>query len=115
MEIKQAKINSPTKRVKRPKQGWHRADIKCQLEKLGITFKALGLEAGYGPRSASRVQVFWWPAIERLVANKLGVEPWEIWPERYNDYGQPVQQGNPNKVKVSRAGRPCNVNVQRAD
>lgn len=110
-----AKITNQLKRVKRPEQGWHRADIKATAEKLGTSLGRIGLEGGYGPRSAPRALDLWWPAMERLIANRFGVEPWEVWPERYNDYGQPVTQGNPNKVKVSSPGRPRNVNVREYD
>jgi len=115
MDTKKAKLNNQLKKVKRPKQGWHRADIKCQLEKRGYTLRKVGLDAGYCPRAAQKVFGTWWPRIERLIADTLEVEPWEIWPERYNDFGQPVQPGNPDKVKVSSPGRPRNVNVQKDD
>jgi hypothetical protein len=56
-----------------------------------------------------------WPNVERIIANILGVEPWVIWPERYNDFGQPVQDGNPNMVKLSHAGRPRNVDLKAVE
>lgn len=115
MPVAEAKINNPIKKVRRPRHGWHRADIKAALEKLGLSLKAVGLDAGFGPRSGAKVLDTWWPNMERVVADALGVEPWDIWPDRYNDYGQPVQQGNPNKVKASNAGRPRNVNLQAVD
>ncbi len=115
MEIKQAKTTNQLKKVKRPNQGWHRADIKCQLEKRGYTLRKVGEDADYCARAAQKVFGTWWPRMERVVADALEVEPWEIWPERYNDYGQPVQPGNPNKVKTTRLEKRCNVNVQRVD
>ncbi|EAU53565.1 helix-turn-helix domain-containing protein [Mariprofundus ferrooxydans] len=100
------------KRVKRPRTGWHREDIKAELRKRGWPLVRVSTEHGYARKSAQATLGHSWPKMERIIANILEVEPWEIWPHRYNDYGQPVQDGNPNMVKLSHAGRPRNVELQ---
>jgi Ner family transcriptional regulator len=112
MEKQKAKLNSQLKRVKRPSKGWHKADVKCALEKRGYTLKRVAAEAGYCDRAAQMAWGKWWPAIEHVIARAIGVEPWEIWPERYNDFGQPVVPGNPDKVKTTSPGRPRNVKLR---
>lgn len=74
--------------------------------------RRVSIEHGYAERSAQQVLNRSWPQIERIIADILEVEPWVIWPDRYNDYGQPVQDGNPNMVKLSHAGRPRNVELK---
>ncbi|MDX8389184.1 MAG: helix-turn-helix domain-containing protein [Mariprofundaceae bacterium] len=113
MSMISQKIDKPKNKVKRPKKGWHSVDIKSSLEKQGIRLAALSLDAGYSRNVVSdTINHRWWPAIERVIADALKTKPWILWPDRYNDYGQPVQQGNPNMVKLSHAGRPRNVKVE---
>jgi Ner family transcriptional regulator len=99
-------------RIKRPRIGWHRADIKAALEKAGWSMAALSESHGYNRGVAGHALAQSYPAAERMIAAALGVEPWVIWPDRYNDYGQPIQPGNPNMVKLSHAGRRRNAKLQ---
>jgi len=109
----QQKIDSPKIKVNRPQTGWHPADIKAALEKRGIRLAWLSHDAGYSRNAVSdAINGKWWPAIERIIADALDTKPWVLWPERYNNDGKPVQQGNPNMVKLSHAGRPRNVELQ---
>jgi len=117
MSANQPEIDTPKKagtaRIKKPRKGWHPVDIKAALEKRGMRMAWLSRQAGYSRNSVSdTINGKWWPAIERVIADALEVAPWELWPERYNDYGQPVQQGNPNMVKLPRAGRPRNAELK---
>ena len=99
-------------RIKKPRKGWHRADIKAAIEKAGWTWTSLSVACGYDRSTVSKVLSHSYPAVERIVADVLGVEPWVIWPDRYNDYGQPVVPGNPNMVKRSWGGRKRNVELK---
>lgn len=99
-------------RIKKPRVGWHRADIKAALEKAGWSLSSLSRASGYSRASVGLALAQSYPAAERIIAYVLNVEPWVIWPDRYNDYGQPVQPGNPNIVKLSHAGRRRNAELQ---
>jgi len=90
------------RKIKRPKKGWHRADIKSGLEKRGLSLRRLSINAGYHERSAQVALDRPWVKVEKLIASSLDVDPWEIWPERYDDFGRPVQPGNPNKLRIQR-------------
>jgi len=60
-----------------------RAWIKYQLELAGSSFADLGRELGVtrdAVRNATRKK---YPKMERAIADKIGVLPEEIWPERY--------------------------------
>ena len=111
MTEKAKQLYSHIKRVNRPSQDWHRADIKAELEKRGWTLSRLSIEHDYYRGAVTAALTYSWPAMERIIADTLDLQPWEIWPSRYNDYGQPVQDGNPNMVKLSHAGRPRNVDL----
>jgi len=98
-------------RIKKPRKGWHRADIKAALEKRGLKLSDLARANGYTRSVITGAFTHSYPVVERIVADALDVQPWDIWPERYNDYGQPVQDGNPNMVKRNWGGRKRNVEL----
>ncbi len=99
-------------RIKKPRNGWHRADIKAALEKRGWTLASLSLAHDYNRGVVTQALSNFYPAVERLIADALETEPWIIWPDRYNDYGQPVQEGNPNMIKRTWGGRKRNVELK---
>jgi len=69
-------------------QGWHRADIKAALEKRGWSLYAISRHMGHSnPTTASTVLFKPWPVVQQLIGEILGVNPAEIWPERYNTDG----------------------------
>ncbi|WP_306548953.1 helix-turn-helix domain-containing protein [Desulfobulbus sp.] len=71
---------------------WHPWDIKAALGKKGYSMTRVGLENGYhkvSPFDALRKS---WPAMERIIANIIGVEPWVIWPSRYDEFHQPLRK-----------------------
>lgn len=75
-----------------PKADWHPWDIKAALGKKGYSMTRVGLENGYhkvSPFDALRKP---WPAMERIIADIIGVEPWEIWPSRYDEFNQPLRK-----------------------
>ncbi|TBR38131.1 transcriptional regulator [Marinomonas agarivorans] len=62
---------------------WHVADIKAALEKAGTNFERLATEHGITGatlRNALRVK---YPKAEKIIADRIGVEPSVIWPSRY--------------------------------
>ena len=67
---------------------WHRADIKCALEKRGYTFARIARERGLVPDGASMVLWKPWSTLEAVVAEILGVKPQTIWPSRYDRNGK---------------------------
>ena len=80
-----------TQTTDRPAHDWNPWDIKACLGKKGYTLTRVALESGYSrsaPGEAFRRQ---WPAMERIIADVIGVEPWEIWPSRYDENKQPYR------------------------
>lgn len=71
---------------------WHPWDIKAALGKKGYSMTRVGVENGYhkvSPFDALRKS---WPAMERIIADIIGVEPWVIWPSRYDEFHQPLRK-----------------------
>ncbi|MBF0646414.1 helix-turn-helix domain-containing protein [Desulfuromonas acetoxidans] len=82
---------------------WHPADIKAALEKKGFSLSRIAREHGYAPTSPSNVFRRRWAAMEKIIANIVGVSPHIIWPSRYSDDSSPYRF-----VRVARAKRRCN-------
>lgn len=70
---------------------WHRADVMAALRKTPEkwTLRGLALAHGYSRSAVSEALNRPWPAVERIIADALGLEPWDIWPSRYNADGTP--------------------------
>jgi len=73
------------------KRGWHRADIKAALEKIGLSLAELSRQTGYHPTAAGRALRTSWPEMERAIAEALGTSPQAIWPTRYTPEGVPLK------------------------
>ena len=71
---------------------WHPADIVCALRKAGWTYRQLSIHHGYHENALASVMARPWPHAQRLVADAIGVEPWEIWPSRYSGDRTPIRQ-----------------------
>ncbi|AWK40676.1 transcriptional regulator [Photorhabdus laumondii subsp. laumondii] len=71
---------------------WHPADIIAELRKRGTTLAALSRESGLNSSTLSNALIRPWPKGEKIIADKLGIDPLVIWPSRYFD-----KNGNPIK------------------
>lgn len=68
---------------------WHPADVLAALKKRGHNLAGLSVSHGYHPTAAGKALKQQWPAMERLVAEAIGIAPQAIWPSRYDDDGSP--------------------------
>lgn len=62
---------------------WHSADIIAALKKRGTSLSALSRQAGLASSTLANTLIRHWPKGEKLIAEKLGVAPEQIWPSRY--------------------------------
>ncbi len=81
-------------------EDWHPADIKAALAKKGFSLSRLARENDYAETSPSNVFRQPWAAMEKIMANIIGLPPQEIWPSRYTKNGSPYRT-----VRVSRVNR----------
>jgi len=68
---------------------WHPADVLAALKKRGLNLAGLSVANGYHPTAAGKALKQQWPAMERLLAEAIGMRPQAIWPSRYDDDGIP--------------------------
>ena len=63
---------------------WHRAEIVCELRKVGWSLRQLSLHYGYAAGTLKSALNRPWPKGERLIATAIGVKPADVWPSRYS-------------------------------
>lgn len=64
---------------------WHKADIRAALEKAGTNYTKLAEEHGIASATLRNALRFPYPRCERIIAERIGVTPQEIWPSRYQN------------------------------
>jgi Ner family transcriptional regulator len=74
------------------REDWHPADVLAALKKRGLSLAGLSVAKGYHPTAAGKALKQQWPAMERLLAEALGLVPQEIWPSRYDAEGRPINR-----------------------
>lgn len=67
------------------KNDWHPADVVAGLRKQGTSLAAESRKAGLSSSTLANALTRPWPKGELIIAQALGVEPWQIWPSRYYD------------------------------
>ena len=63
----------------------HRADIRAELIKKGISLAQLGIQHGLAKTTLRNAFDKRYPTGEKIIADALGKEPKDIWPSRYLD------------------------------
>lgn len=81
-----------------PASDMHPADIKCALEKAGWSLRQLAKINGLSPTAVGHAFRRRYPRAEKIIADALSTKPWNIWPTRYDESRNPIQE---------RRGRPC--------
>jgi len=83
---------------------WHPADVKAALAKKGYSLARLARENGYAETSPSSALRRPWAAMEKIMANTIGLSPQEIWPTRYTQNGTPYSTVRLARVRRGRNG-----------
>ena len=72
--------------------------IKYQLRLRGLSLAAIARDLGVSRHAPHLALVKPYPRMERAIADKLELEPRQIWPERYDESGKPNRTlGRPHK------------------
>jgi Ner family transcriptional regulator len=85
-------MDNTIKPKKPARQDWHRADIKCALAKKGWTLRQLALHHDYCGHYFNMVFNHKHFNAQRIIAETIGVKPWDIWPSRYEADGTPLRK-----------------------
>ena len=68
---------------KTPSGDWDRRYIRYRLEMVGYSLSRLSLEHFDSRHTLKTALDRPYPKSERIIAGKIGVDPWVIWPSRY--------------------------------
>jgi len=63
--------------------------IKHRLALLDLSFIKLARIHGVKKQNIAIVKHSPYPKYERVLANSLGIDPWELWPDRYDTTHKP--------------------------
>jgi lambda repressor-like predicted transcriptional regulator len=66
--------------------------LKHSLGLRGLTFGIIARDHGKDKACFTRAKKHPLPKAERILANYIGLDPWDIWPERYD------AAHNPNRI-----------------
>lgn len=73
--------------------GWKRADIVAAIKNAGFTLEKLATDHGYSASAINVALIKQWPAVEKIIAETIGVAASVIWPPRYDRLGVPIKRG----------------------
>lgn len=91
--------SSPSSLI-RQARSWDGPRIKAELERRGSSLGRLSLAAGLCRTTVAKALRLSYPRGEEIIAKALGVEPREIWPERYDGAGNPLN-GRQSNTRLS--------------
>lgn len=72
--------------------------IKYQLRSHGTSLAQLSRAQRVSDAAVKNVKRVPYPRMERAIADALGLEPIDLWPERWNADGTPLRQ-RPNRAE----------------
>lgn len=96
---------------KNPEQRWE--FIKYQLRLRGSSITQLARDMGLHDRTVRFAKQNRYPRVERRIAKTLGVTPWFVWPERWNNDGTPVRE-RPNAAERKHTSANNSSKIQSA-
>ena len=74
-----------TKNKSKKSKDWHPALISARLKMVGTNLSKLSVENGYHRTNLRNALYRHYPKAEKIIAEKLGVSPSEIWGSRYDN------------------------------
>ncbi|SEE37506.1 Ner family transcriptional regulator [Pseudomonas costantinii] len=72
--------------------------IKFQLRVRGTNLAELARDQGLSDSAVRNAKKRPYPSVEREIAKALGLQPAQLWPERWNSNGSPIRQ-RPNRAE----------------
>lgn len=81
-------------------QGWHREDIRAALRKAHGTLSGLSVKWGFHPSTvAVALGTPGIAAVERRIAEDLGLHPHTLWPDRWSPEGVQLPRRGKNRSR----------------
>jgi lambda repressor-like predicted transcriptional regulator len=66
------------------------------------SFRALGAAFGYSDGAFKNLKNYTFPATEKIVAGILGLEPQDVFPNRYKPDGSPIGRNYPRDHRITK-------------
>lgn len=82
--------NAPLSPLSRSLSAWHPEDVKAAIRKKGKTLSDLSREHGYSEAYLRNALSRPLHDGEQIIARFLGVPAQEVWPDRYDQEGNPT-------------------------
>ena len=82
-------MNSIKLTIKRKLYNVRWEQIKTLLRARGYLLSDIARLHGISPSCFMSVKKKPYPKVEGIIAEYLGVNPWDLWPERYDENGKP--------------------------
>lgn len=92
-------LSDPTRNYER-----RRAWIIYQLKLRGESLASVARKSGRSRNATTRAMISPYPAAEKVIADALGLEPQELFPERYDADGLPNRPRGRPKGRASNSG-----------
>jgi Ner family transcriptional regulator len=70
-------------------KGWHKQDIIAAVRKNGTSLRALSLKHGFAQDTLNKALMQRFPNAHQVIADFIGVERQELWPQWYRKNGAP--------------------------
>ncbi|MBF0154542.1 MAG: helix-turn-helix domain-containing protein [Magnetococcales bacterium] len=98
-------ITETPKKARKGQKGrdWSRLEIRAALIMNKISLRQLSIDAGYSPGTVKLALRNPYPAAQEIIAKALGMDPWDIWPSRYDATHSPIRRhGRPYPIRRDR-------------
>lgn len=92
---------------------WNNAYIVAAIHVSGTTMRKLSLAHGYGATTLNNALHRPWPKGEKIIAAAINEKPWDIWPSRYDEHGNPLSGHGQRKARGQ--GRHVNTHAIKSN
>jgi len=76
--------------------------IRNRIELKGLSLASISRNHGYHISAAGLVRDYRYPAIEKIIADILGLPPQDLFPDRYTADGKPLGRNYPRDRRKKR-------------
>ncbi|MDV7341010.1 helix-turn-helix domain-containing protein [Terasakiella sp. A23] len=91
--------------TREPAKGLHKEEIKAKIRMTGWTMVGLSRHWGFHWTAINTCLRNPWPTVEAKIAKLIKMEPQEIWPDRYDQDGNPLKDQHVGKQNIKKKAR----------
>ncbi|MFH1857319.1 MAG: helix-turn-helix domain-containing protein [Candidatus Omnitrophota bacterium] len=76
--------------------------IRNRIELQGLSLASIARDHGYHKSAVGLARDYRYPAIEKIIADTLGLTPQDLFPDRYTSDGKPLGRSYPRDRRKRR-------------